>query len=95
MQHFHAITPVIWLFYESRPEKMGNHAITPTAGGASSFECFQYLTLKQIIWKTKTSFKKLRLKKVLSTINLNASLPCQKPMLMTVKGTNHKNDQAL
>ena len=33
--HFHAITPIILLFYESRPEKMVNHAISPTAGGAS------------------------------------------------------------
>ena len=35
MHHFHAITPIILLFYESRPEKMVNHAISPTAGGAS------------------------------------------------------------
>ena len=35
MYHFHAITLIILLFHESRLEKMANHAITPTAGGAS------------------------------------------------------------
>ena len=88
--HHASYLAVLWI----TPWKNGQSRHHANRWGASSFECFQYLTLKQIIWKTKTSFKKLRLKKVLSTINLNASLPCQKPMLMTVKGINHKNNQA-
>ena len=35
MHHFHAITSIICLFHESRPEKRANQAITQTAGGAS------------------------------------------------------------
>ena len=35
MLHFHAITPIILLFHESRPEKKTNHAITPSGRGAS------------------------------------------------------------
>ena len=35
MYHFRAITPIILLFHESCLEKMANHAITPTARGAS------------------------------------------------------------
>ena len=29
MHYFHAITPIMLLFHESRPEKMASHAITP------------------------------------------------------------------
>ena len=29
MHHFHDVTPIMLLFYESRPEKRVNHAITP------------------------------------------------------------------
>ena len=32
MHHFHAITSIILLFQESRPEKMANFDITPTTG---------------------------------------------------------------
>ena len=35
MHHFHAITPIVLLFHESRPEKRTNHIITPSAGDAS------------------------------------------------------------
>lgn len=35
MHHFHGITPIFLLFHEWCPAKMSNHAITPTAEGAS------------------------------------------------------------
>ena len=35
MHRFHVIMSIILLFHESRPEKMVNHAITPTSGGNS------------------------------------------------------------
>ena len=35
MHNFHAVTPILLLFDKSCPEKMANHAITPTAGSAS------------------------------------------------------------
>ena len=35
MHHFHVIMSIILLLHESRPEKMVNHAITPTPGGNS------------------------------------------------------------
>ena len=37
MHHFYTITPIISLFHESHPEKIVNHSITPTAGGASKY----------------------------------------------------------
>ena len=39
MHHFYTITPIILLFHESCPKTMGNHTITPTAGGASLKYC--------------------------------------------------------
>ena len=40
MHHFLAITPIIFLFHKSRPEKRAHHAITPTAGDAFLLENF-------------------------------------------------------
>ena len=37
MHHFYTIMPIISLFHESRPEKMVNLTITPTAEGASKY----------------------------------------------------------
>ena len=46
MHHFYAITPNILLFHESRLDKMANHAITPTPGGASYIS--SYFSLDRI-----------------------------------------------
>ena len=55
-----------------------------------NFERLQYLTLKQIFWKTKTFFKKLsavfQLKELrLKAHHFHAILPYQKPMLRQIE----------
>ena len=50
MHHFHAILPIILLFYESHPEERANHAITPYTTSTLSRQllcCFTNHALKK------------------------------------------------
>ena len=52
MHHFHAITSIILLLHESRPENRENHAITLTAGGVSikkSLEDFLFFNMANLL----------------------------------------------
>ena len=48
MHRFHAITPIILVFYEWRPEKSANHGITTIAGSASSIDEKQWFYIISI-----------------------------------------------